>query len=329
MRMFDRLISMIRRRSTSNETDAASIAALERVSDPTFKGWTFFDTCCLSDLVKLATADKDKADRVRAFVKGLDVVVPQTILQEIGRAPALAQRVADVLSDANLYLIPHPTNFWECDIWNFLNTTGLRKNVLAVVPMPRAMFHVLDFDTPLRTSFHRADRLAETQFFTQIARDRGENVGEHKLVAMIWGKANDLMLQRYKMGLAAADCRPENFPSLFTYYYAYYFRYLVQRHVVPTRNDFVDLAHASAAPYSRVFYGEQKLVQQLKQIQRRPNSAPTPYSVAKKMYKEKLIDSVSHEEARRSDDMRRPASPILQSTRFVTHMEMHQAVLAL
>lgn len=113
------------RRSPDNLTPGEvrmKAANAERVTDPSYKGWAFFDTCCLSDLVNLADAGEE--ERVRAFVRGRAVVIPKTILMELRSAPVIAHRVTDVLSSANLYLIQSPTNDWE-----WLQTTELTTHV--------------------------------------------------------------------------------------------------------------------------------------------------------------------------------------------------------
>jgi hypothetical protein len=297
----------------------------DRMKDGNFTGWTFFDTCCLSELVKLA--DTGEQARVSAFVRGLDIAVPSTVLQELRKAPVIARRVPEVFASATLWLIPHPTKFWNCDVWNFLNVKGLKRNILEASPLPAPVFGLLDSYPPLVASFERAERVAGQDFIAQVERDRKAGVNERKLTLMVGDKVNQIAKESYDIEVPVADVRPENFPALFTYYYAYYFRFLVHRHVRPHRNDFNDLAHASAAAYCRNFFAEQKLVQMLrKQVQGRV--APTPYATAKHFHAEGRIDSDAHERARKSEDMRRETSPLLLGTTFMTHMELREAVLA-
>lgn len=240
----------------------------------------------------------------------------------------IAVRAPEVFASAKLWLIPHPTKFWDCDIWNFFNVQGLRRNVLEASPLPALMFSLLDSYAPLVASFERAERVASHDFVAQVKRDREAGVNERKLTLMVGDKVNALAKKTYGIEVPTADVRPENFPALFTYYYAYYFRFLVHRHVKPHRNDFNDLAHASAVPYCRNFFAEQKLVQILrKQVEERV--APTPYATAKHFHAEGRIDSAAHEQARKSEDMRRENVPLLYETTFMTHMEVREAVLAL
>lgn len=99
-----------------------------------FSEWVFFDTNCLSDLIKLA--NKGYADRVLHFVEGFDIIVPSTVLQELRYKPDLASQIPTVFASANLYLLSHPTRFWHCDIWNFINVSGFVRNVLDVYQIP-------------------------------------------------------------------------------------------------------------------------------------------------------------------------------------------------
>lgn len=294
--------------------------------DASFKQWTFLDTCCVSELVKLEGAGEK--ERVREFVRGRDILIPLTVVQELRRRPSISQRVPDVLDAANIYGFPHPTKFWDCDLWMFLNTQGIQRNVLQAFPVSSEKFR---FQLGLPDALYvRAEHMADGPFRAQIERDRQEGVHEHKLVSMMWGTVNELAREQYRVDIPVADCRPENFPAVFVFYYTYYHRFLAQRRVVPEPGDFIDLTHASISPYCTDFFAEQKLVQRLRrQIKDRSASAPTPFQVAKRLFKEAHIDADHLERARRSEDMKRETSPLLADTNFVTHMEMREAVLAM
>jgi hypothetical protein len=300
-------------------------AGVQSGQDASFAGWTFFDTNCLSDLAKLT--DKGEVERLHNYVRGHHIAITSTNLQELRHVPPIAQRIPEAFQTATLYLIPHPTKFWDCDVWNFINTQGVRRNVMEAYPLPTGFFEALNSSPDLIASFQRAESRAENEFFAQIERDRNERVHDRKLLAMIWGKASDLARDRYGFELPVADCRPENFPSIFTYYYTYYFRYIVQAHVKPNKNDFNDLAHTCAAPYCRLFCAERKLAQLLRN-QVKDRVSPTPYQTAKRMFAEGLVDDEVHERARRSDDMRRPVTPLLSHTTILTQSELMDTVRA-
>ncbi|HEX5872648.1 MAG TPA: hypothetical protein VFY65_19595 [Longimicrobium sp.] len=300
------------------------MAEAETGKEGYFSGWTFFDTCCLSELVKLA--DSGEGERVREFVRGRDIVLPLTAIQELRRAASLANRIPDVVASANVYEVPHPTKFWDCDIWNFLNTTRIPRNILEASPFDLRKFQFLiALELPI---FARAEHMAGDPFRVQIERDRQAGVDEQKLVTLVWSKVNEIARDQYRIEVPIADCRPENFPAIFTFFYLYYFRFLAQKRVVPKPNDFVDLAHGSIAPYCVDFYAEQKMVQLLRR-QVKGRVAPTPFHAAKRLSKEGYIDPTQLERARQSEDMKRETAPLLPNTNLITHMEMREAILAM
>jgi hypothetical protein len=189
-----------------------------------------------------------------------------------------------------VYGFPHPTKFWDCDLWTFFNTQGIQRNVWQAFPVRAGK---IQFQLSLPDAVYaQAEHRAGDPFLAQIERDRQEGVHEQKLVAMVWGKVNELAREQYRVEIPAADCRPENFPAVFTFFYAYYHRFLAQRRVVPERGDFIDLAHASISPYCQDFYAEQKLVKRLRrQVKDRTAGVPTPFQTAKRMFKEGHIDA--------------------------------------
>ena len=93
-----------------------------------YRGWTFFETNCLSELVKLARDGNREA--VRSFLRGRDVLLPGTVLSESRRSPDLVSGAATLLSAPSVFLVPDISKFSQCDLWNFINVEGHPRNVL-------------------------------------------------------------------------------------------------------------------------------------------------------------------------------------------------------
>lgn len=155
---------------------------------------------------------------------------------------------------------------------------------------------------------------------------RGQ-IDEQKLGALIWGKINEIATNWLNLDIPTADCRPENFPSFFVYFYAYYFWSLKNKQKKHAINDFNDLAHTIIAPYCKLFYIENKLALLLRnEIQGR--IPPNPYATTKKLFKNGLVEKETYQKARYSEDMRHPVeSRLLEKTTIHTYSEMRKEIL--
>lgn len=154
--------------------------------DAAYKGWTFFDTNCLSELVKLAR--KGYSSQVRDFVEGRDVLIASTVVQEMRHVPELLAAVPEVLESAYLYLLPDTTKFWQCDIWNFINTERDPRNVLETYLLPADFFYGVAHHLEFIEVSQRSESQVAQEYADKIAPDLGAQLDERELVPVIWSK---------------------------------------------------------------------------------------------------------------------------------------------
>jgi hypothetical protein len=210
----------------------------------------------LSELVKLSIGGHAQA--VRDFVKGQDVLLTSATMQELSKAPDILHHLPSALSSATLYLAPDITRFWYTDIWNFLDEDGIQMNSQQVHRLKPDLLDMItntrkvEFDEACATS----DKEVANEFFSRVGPDVGASLDERDLGVHIWKTVNDLGREWFDIHIPSADCHAGNFPSVYVYFYAYYFRYVKRRGVRPDLNDFLDLANCSPTPYCERYYCE-------------------------------------------------------------------------
>jgi len=291
--------------------------------DSFFNRWWFFDTNCLSELVKLHRAGHSSS--IHQLLEGKDVLVASTALQEMRKAPDLLELLEDALDDANAFLLADETRFWWTDICNFLNVDRLPINSLDVRPCaPGFLAQVTD-----REEFHEVCAEAEEQvrlnFFSAIEGDIGASLDERDLCVYIWSRVNECAQEWFDIRIPPADVNARDFPAFYVFFYAYYFRF-VKNKVTAQLNDFIDLANCLAAPYCDRFYGEAKFTQILRgYVQGR--EPPSTLQVIKRVYKKGLIDSQTYQAARQKRATLGQRYTLLPTTTVFTLSEMQQHVL--
>jgi hypothetical protein len=100
-----------------------------------FNRWWFFDTNCLSELVKMI--EHGQFAQVRSFVAGKDILLTATVLQELRKAPRILESLEVALETGNVFLAPDITKFWYTDLFNFVNIDRIPFNSLEAYPLQR------------------------------------------------------------------------------------------------------------------------------------------------------------------------------------------------
>jgi hypothetical protein len=297
----------------------------EQGRDSFFDRWWYFDTNCVSELVKLSLSGHSVA--VRDFVRGKDILVSSTTVQELRKAPNILQSVLVTLDTANVYLAPDITRFWYTDILNFLNVERIPINSLQVYPLqPSLLGMVTD---ARREEFEQAcfvsERNVAQQFFDKIYPDIGANLDERDLCIYIYNVVNDYGREWFDIDIPPADSHPANFPSFYVFFYAYYFRYVKNKDVRPELNDFIDLANCLAATYSERFYCEATFATILRNyVQGR--KPPVAFQLMKKLYKKGLIDTEVYRAQRKNKSMLNRTAPLLEHTEIFNFTEMRSQI---
>ncbi len=222
--------------------------------DSFFSDWWFFDTNCISELVKMC--EQGHRQEVLEFVAGRDILVSSLLLMELRLARDVAINLERVLGGANPFLVVDYELFWRADISNFLNVDRMRVNTLEATPVPSGLFVEITRNSQFDAVSKQWEQTASTQYLDKVGVDLGSMLDERDLCAFIWAKVNEYSAKWFKVEIPPADCSSVNFPSFYTFYYTYFFRYMKNRDVLPEPNDFVDLTHCMAAPYCERYYAE-------------------------------------------------------------------------
>jgi hypothetical protein len=286
-----------------------------------FNRWWFFDTNCLSELVKMT--QRGLSEQVRSFVASKDILLTATILKELRKAPNILESLELALETANVFLAPDITRFWYTDIFNFVNIDHVQFNSLEVYPLQSGFLKELTgkykekFEEVCTTSERELARL----YPEAVQPDIGGNADERDLCVYIWSRVNSLSQERFKIDIPVADCHSGNFPSFYVHFYTYYFRYIKNSTAKPKLNDFTDMAHCMAAPYCERFYCESSFASILKNnVQgRRP---PTAYQLVTKTHKKGLIDSSIYREKKQKKPLYDQTHPMLAGTQIYNYAEM-------
>jgi hypothetical protein len=299
---------------------------VERGKDSFFDRWWYFDTNCLSELVKLFAGGQTTS--VHNFVAGRDILLTTTSMQELSKAPNILRAIPVTFETANLYLAPDITKFWYTDIFNFLTADRIQMNSLEVYPLRPDLLEMIT--NSRKSEFERACEISErevvNEYFSRVGPDIGADLDERDLGVYISKVVNDLSREWFNISIPPADCNAINFPAFYVFFYAYYFRYIKSNNVKLDINDIVDLANCSATPYCERYYCEATFAHILNAYVkgRRP---PTAFELIKKTYKKGLINKEVYESQRRSKAKLSIPSTLLDRTQIFNLAEMRKQII--
>ncbi len=304
-----------------------NIAAARRGKDSNFKHWWFFDTNCISEMVKLSSGGY--SDKVLEFLKGKDILLTSTSMQELSKAPNILQRVPTVFKTAKLFLAPDITKFWYSDFINFFNDdqNPIPMNSLEVYPLQSELIEMIlksrksEFDNACK--FFKKEMSGK--FYSLVGPDIGADIDEKDLCVYIWSVVNKYSQEWFNLGIPQADFCPANFPSFYSFFYAYYFRYVKNRDAKLELNDAIDLENCLVTPYCEKYFCEAKFANVLKNVKGR--KPPTPFELIKKMYKKGLVTSEIYQAQRRSKEKLNCTSELLVNVNIYSFSEMKTQIL--
>lgn len=302
-------------------------SAAELGKDSTFKHWWFFDTNCLSELVKLSSSGHKT--NVSNFISGKDVLITSTSIQELSKAPDILLNILSSLETANLYFVPDITKFWYTDFINFFddNKNHVPMNSLDAYPLKPDLI-----DMVLNTrndEFEGAINIFEENvldiFFDRVTPDIGASLDERDLCVHIFKVINEYSQTWFNISIPHADISSLNFPSFYTFFYAYYFRIVKNRDIKLESNDFIDLENCMISPYCESYYCEATFANVLNNIKGR--KPPTAYQIVKKMYKMDLITNDVFNAQRRNKEKLSTTCGLLMDTEILKFADMRSQIL--
>jgi len=300
--------------------------AAEQGRDSFFDKWWYFDTNCLSELVKLSK--KGYSIKINDFIQGRDILLSSTHMQELRNAPNILRSIPLVLSSANVYLVPDLTKFWYTDILNFLNVNHKPINSLQVYPLQPQLLDMITYNR--KKEFEQV--CAETefniaqQFHTKVEPDIGADLDERKLCAHIVRQIKHYSNGWFQIDIKHEDCHATNFPSFYVFFYTYYFRYIKNRNIKPNKNDFIDMLNCLAAPYCERFYFEAAFTSILRNNVK-GRKPPTAFQIIKKLYKKGLIDKKEYEIHHKNKRKLSHTSPLLEHNEIFNFSEMRSQII--
>lgn len=301
--------------------------AARQGKDTNFKQWWFLDTNCISDLVKLSS--EGYANKVQDFLDGRDILLISTSMQELSKAPDILQHAPSAFKSARLHLAPDITKFWKSDFINFFNDDQNRipMNTLEVYPLQTDLIEMIV--NSRKSEFDKACAIFEKdvsgKFYDLVGPDIGADFDERDLCIYIWYIVNKYSQKWFNLEIPQADFHPTNFPSFYTFFYAYYFRYVKNRDVKIELNDAIDLENCLVAPYCERYYCEAKFANILKNVKGR--KPPTAFQLIKKTYKKGLITSEIFQAQRKEKTKLSRTSELLANTQIYSFSEMRSEIL--
>lgn len=301
----------------------AEEARLARSAD--FRGWTFFETNCLSELVNQARRGNQHA--VDSFLQGRDVLILGTVLGELAEAPDIAAAAPTALRSATTFVVADVSKFFDCDLWNFMNVDRHPRNVLDAMLVPAVIFSSIGTHQPFLDAIRRSRTQLDPEYLKRVAPDIGARLDERELLPLIWSRINSLSEELFKTEIPTADARPDQFPAFFTFYYSYYFRYVKTHTVKASTNDFNDLTNTLAAPYCCDFYTEKTLAAILRNdIQGRV--PPRPIQAARHLARKGILKQDDLRRAEEAAAQKLPNGELLRNTRIWTINDLRQQIAA-
>lgn len=300
--------------------------AAEQGHDSFFDKWWYFDTNCLSELVKLS--EEGYSMKINDFIQGRDILLSSTHMQELRKVPNILRSIPLVINSANVYLAPDITRFWYTDFLNFLNVDHFPMNSLQVYPLQPKLLDMITCNR--RNEFEQICTISEFdivhKFHSKVEPDIGADLDERDLCVHIFKRINHYGKEWFKIDIPPVDCHAVNFPSFYVFFYTYYFRYIKNSNIKPNKNDFIDMLNCLAAPYCERFYCEAAFTSILRNnVQGR--KPPTAFQLIKKLYNMGLIDREEYEIHRKNKVKLSHTSPLLEHNEIINFAEMRSQII--
>lgn len=288
--------------------------------DSFFNQWWFFDTNCLSELVKQWR--QGHGTTVDYLIGGKDILLVANTLQELRRAPDILQDLATVLHTANTFVVPDITRFWYTDLMNFCNPTRIPINTLNVQKIQKELFTMILTQKEFDAACQEVETSIQNNFLNKVACDIGSQIDERDLCMHIHMIVNRYAQRWLNIEIPIVDCNPKNFPSFYTFFYTYFYRYIKNR-VNATNNDFIDFQNIIPLVYCQRFYGEKKITSVLKKHVQ-GHYPPSAFHMATRMHKMNKISSEQIHTIKRNKHLYSYTSMLLPDLQIFDFSELRQ-----
>ena len=293
-------------------TLAPQLRKLNRLPSSDFKEWWFFDTNCLSYLVKQHLAGK--SDQIKRFLENAAVLVTSSNIHELSRSnKKLVDNLFETLKSTLTCFIPDITNYWKYESESFLNLCKPGENILQLSHLSEELINRICNNAELEKAISVSDEFLNEEYFNVISSDIGAPLDERDIRVHIFSIIQKFIKESYNEDLQPKFCTYSNFPSYYSHLYTYYCHYVKQPNIKAEVNDFIDIGNAIVAPYCKYFFTESKLASTLKnRVQKL--TPPNYYSVVKKTNKKIPLKGSVIKEAKKIRDSSPAERPLLEKT---------------
>lgn len=283
-----------------------------------FKHWWYFDTNCLSELVK--EYRRTGTEAIANLISGKEILLSNTVLVEMRKRPDLLDTLEQALEPAIPLLAPDIWTFWDADIASFRNVDQIASNVPDVFPLPAGFLAQLSQNKRFSQVSSTMELELHKGFLSGLAPDVGSKMDERDLCMVIWSKIANHAKQYAKVEIPWVDVTPAAFPSFYVYFYTYYFKFMRSDCVAPELNDALDLTNSLPLPYCERYYGERGFTNVLKSVQ--GHQPPSRWALCTRAYKEHRIDYQTYKAVKDNREQVSQTSPMLEGVDIFNFSEL-------
>ncbi len=248
------------------------------------KKWWFFDTNCLSYIIKNYDDDDFRA-RLFSFLRKKPILILSNQVQEISRNSTLTDHFENVVKSLNTHFLPDLSRLWWAELCHFWNC--IEKNqfyTFCYVPGLKEQMQRDDF----RMACDKFDEEIQENYVEKVSREIGKNIDERDLNIILIQTIISRYSQKWFGKTVPIDIHPSSFKSFFVFGYTYYYRYIKNSEVRIEPNDAIDLLNTIVSPYCEHYYAERKFTNIMRQYQGK--FTPSAFALAKRIYKKGYID---------------------------------------
>lgn len=296
------------------------IQSANKVPGADYKEWCFFDTNCLSHLIKLWR--KGNGSIVEEFTSNISILLTTANIYELHRSSRqLFDDLNKTFSKTLVCIIPSTTNYWDAEIKRYFEPTTHENNILSFCHLSDEFIQLGLNSEQLKISIQTFQETLKETYTKRVKLDIGKQFDTRDLCVCIWGIISKIAEEKYGKKIAPEDCNPATFPSFFSYYLSYYYTYIKQGAVKIEDNDFNDLHNTIAAPYCVKYYCEEKFSNMLRlRVQR--CKIPTYSEIVRKVDKKEKLNRKTLEKVKHLKIDSTKYENFLSSTSFFSFSEM-------
>jgi hypothetical protein len=244
------------------------LQSTQDVNQYTKTNWWFFDTNCISELVKLFENGNQSA--VHSLLEGKSVLITPSVLGELLSANRFLLKLPTVFESARHVAFTTQTFPFVRREWLLtIKAESVDKNPLGLMDYTTDAADEAIRNKSFNDAVTKVREDTNNQYVTKLEPDLDANLTAEDVYVYATTTTVGFIkatLQSQDISIPLAAISAKSFPSSYSFWFTYRYLYLDSRPAKARPNDLIDLENVMAAPICERFYTERRLAEALRKL---------------------------------------------------------------